>query len=203
MPDMPLMCGVRAKGVRVIKVRRQKLEGRSEAVEARRQATGSLNSSPFAFYRLPFTLSPWRWVVPAIAGLLLVSCNRPVEPPIDLKLFQQWQFQPGDMIAGRRLLGGLGDLSIELKGKPIYAPFTGKVQPTTKAGCVVFSSSELPAYSFRLCGLDQPKTGPLQKGEEIGSGAILQFAALRKQPNGKWAIVEPSVSMLERTLKPL
>jgi hypothetical protein len=132
--------------------------------------------------------------------LLLTSCGRPAEKVIDIQLFQQWQLQPGDVVAGRRLLGGLGDLSIELKGKPIYAPFNGKVQPTTKAGCVVFSSPEVPAYWFRLCGLDRPKTGSLQKGQEIGSGDILQFAALRKQPNGKWAIVEPSQTILERTL---
>jgi hypothetical protein len=136
----------------------------------------------------------------AASGLLLLtSCGSKPEPPIDVQLFQSWQLQPGDVVAGRRLVGGLGDLSIDLKGNPTYAPFNGKVQPT-KAGCVVFSSPEVPAYMFRLCGLDRPRTGLLQKGDAIGSGAILQFAALRKQPNGKWAIVEPSQAILERTL---
>jgi hypothetical protein len=136
---------------------------------------------------------------PMIAGFLLTSCGRPPEPPIDIQLFQNWQLQPGESVAGRRILGGLGDLSVELKGKPIYAPFNGKVQPT-KTGCVAFSSPELPSYLLRLCGLDRPKTGVLQKGDEIGAGEILQFAALRKQPNGKWAIVEPSKSILQQTL---
>lgn len=189
MPDTRLMCGVRAGG-RPIRGNRQQ------------PAISRLKSAPFAFNwgtiwrRLP-------WLAPALAGGLLTSCGRPAEPPIELQLFQQWQLQPGDVVAGRRLLGGLGDLSIELKGQPIYAPFNGKVQPTTKAGCVVFSSTEVPAYSFRLCGLDRPKTGPVQKGDEIGGGDILQFAALRKQPNGKWAIVEPSQAILEKTLKQL
>ena len=170
----------------------------------RRQEVGDRNIQawPFALH----LSSSWHYywlgyLMPTIAGLLLTGCGRPPEKVIDIQLFQQWQLQPGDLIAGRRLLGGLGDLSIELKGKPIYAPFNGKVQPTTKGGCVVFSSPEVPAYWFRLCGLDHPKTGALQKGEEIGSGDSLQFAALRKQPNGKWAIVEPSQAILERTLK--
>lgn len=142
--------------------------------------------------------SRWLWAI-AIDGLL-TSCNQPVEEARNVKLFQQWQLQPGDLVAGRRLVGGLGDLSIELNGNPVYAPFEGKVQLTTKGACVVFSSAEVPGYLFRLCGLDRPKTGALRKGEKIGSGAMLQFATLRQQPNDTWAIVEPSKKILEQTL---
>ncbi len=223
MRDMRLMCVPRGKESSEAKckksgdssqetvVRRQELGARNQEVGVGSLEPGGRKAriSPFPAGFFPVVCAPWPAcpghprlgvVGLAIAGLLLTSCGRPPEKVIDIQLFQQWQLQPGDVVAGRRLLGGLGDLSIDIKGKPIYAPFNGKVQPTTKVGCVVFSSPEVPAYSFRLCGLDHPKTGALQRGEEIGSGDVLQFAALRKQPNGKWAIVEPSQTILARTL---
>jgi hypothetical protein len=59
----------------------------------------------------------------------------------------------------------------------------------------------VPAYLFRLCGLNKPHLGAVSQGDVIGSGKLLLFAALRKQPNGTWAIVEPAKGILERTLK--
>lgn len=133
--------------------------------------------------------------------LLLASCN-PIsesEPVQEIRLYQDWELQPGDTIGHFQVIGGLGDISIALNDRAIYAPFDG----TAKRGarnCVLFSSPDVPAYLFRFCGLASPRFGNLRQGDEIGSGKILQFAALRKQPNGTWAIVEPSKQMLERTL---
>lgn len=133
------------------------------------------------------------WVLP-------LGCSRSApEPPITLKLYQSWELQPGDSIGGRQILGGLGDISIALNGGNAYAPFNGKTQ-LDKGNCLVFSSPEVPAYLFRLCGLDSPRLGTVNQGDALGRGRSLQFAALRKQPNGTWAIVEPAKEILERTL---
>lgn len=135
--------------------------------------------------------------------LLPLGCSSPApEPPITLKLYQSWELQPGDTIAGRRVLGGLGDISIALEGNNVYAPFRGKTQ-RDRGNCLIFSSPEVPAYLFRLCGLDNPRFGTVNQGDALGRGRSLQFAALRKQPNGTWAIVEPAKEILERTLTPL
>lgn len=139
----------------------------------------------------------------AIAFLLtLTSCTRmnsQVQPRA-IKLHQTWQLQPGSVVAGHHVAGGLGDISIDLQGDSVYAPFDGRVQPHQQ-NCVVFSSSELPAYLLRLCGLKRPKLGDVDQGRAIGSAETLQFAALRRQPDGSWTMVEPSTSLLERTLK--
>lgn len=140
----------------------------------------------------------------AIAVFLLIrtgcTLQKPQEAPRTLQLAQTWELQPGDVVAERRITGGLGDISIELKGNSIYAPFDGRIQPH-QGECVVFSSDEVPAYLFRLCGLKNPRLGAVQAGDVLGSGDYLQFAALRKQPSGTWSFVEPSRSMIERTLK--
>jgi hypothetical protein len=137
-----------------------------------------------------------------IATLLLPSgCSQTQKPeaPIDLKLYQSWELQPGDNVGGRQVLGGLGDISIALNGGNVYAPFNGKLR-LERRGCIVFSSFDVPAYLFRFCGLSNPRLGMINQGEAIGKGRSLQFAALRKQPNGTWAIVEPTKAILERTL---
>lgn len=133
--------------------------------------------------------------------LLLTGCNpaSDPDPPLDIRLYQTWELQPGDTVSGFQVIGGLGDISIALNGNSVYAPFDGRAQRDTR-NCVIFSSPDVPAYLFRLCGLSHPKLGSLSQGEVIGQGATLQFATLRKQPNGTWAIVEPSKRMLERTL---
>jgi hypothetical protein len=139
----------------------------------------------------------------AVLAVLLVVCAGCAKAgnvaPRALQIQQNWQLQPGSEIAGHRILGGLGDVSIEPNGGKVYAPFDGKVEPH-RDDCVVFSSPEVPAYLLRLCGVRRPKLGQVQQGEAIASAESLQFAALRRQPDGKWAMVEPSTDVLERTL---
>ncbi len=123
------------------------------------------------------------------------------EPARVIQLQQAWELQPGDYLAGRRIGGSLGDISIELDGNRVFAPFAGRVQPDAEIeGCVIFSSADVPAYLFRLCGLRNPRLGNLQQGDAIGTGDYLHFAALRRQPDGTWAMVEPSSNILESIL---
>ena len=123
----------------------------------------------------------------------------PPEPPLDIKLFQSWELQPGDSVRGYAVLGGLGDISIAVNGNSVYAPFSGTARRDTRS-CLLFASPDVPAYLFRFCGLSNPRYGALEKGDAIGTATNLQFAALRKQADGTWAIVEPSKQILERTL---
>ncbi len=122
------------------------------------------------------------------------------EPPIDVKLYQTWELQPGDAVAGYSVTGGLGDISIALQGDTVYAPYDGRVQPH-KPGCVMFSSADVPNYLLRLCGLKKPKFGARRAGEAIGTADALEFALLSKRPDGLWALVEPSKQILEQMLQ--
>lgn len=136
----------------------------------------------------------------ALGLMLLMGCNPvPKVEPRNLQIEQTWELQPGDTIAGHRVSGGLGDISIELKGT-VHAPFEGVLEPHQDQ-CVIFSSPQIPAYLLRLCGVRHPKLGAVREGEAIGSADMLIFAALRRQRSGKWAMVEPSTSMIERTVK--
>ncbi|MER3433993.1 MAG: hypothetical protein C4288_11305 [Leptolyngbya sp. ERB_1_1] len=117
------------------------------------------------------------------------------------KLYQTWQLKPGDEIAGTKVIGGLGDISIALNDHSVYAPSDGNAY-IDKRGCVYFSGADTPAYLFRLCGLEAPKLGAMKAGEVIASGKMLQFATLLKQADDTWALVEPDKSLLQRTLKP-
>lgn len=140
-----------------------------------------------------------------ILGMGMVGGCTPAtrpDPVLELQLLQRWQLQPGDTLGGYSILGGLGDISIALNGQSVYAPFDGKTQWDTRK-CIIFSSPDVPAYLFRLCGLSQPRLGPISQGEAIGTAAILQFATLRKQADNRWAMVEPSTDIVQRALKPL
>jgi hypothetical protein len=143
-------------------------------------------------------------MVMAILLLTGTSCTSTAftEPVRTIQLQQTWQLKVGDTIGGHRVVAGLGDISINLQGDAVYAPFNGRVQPTEQ-GCVLFSSPEIPAYLFRLCGLNHPRLGELQQGEAIGSGDYLHFATLRKEQEGTWSMVEPARDILERVLNPL
>lgn len=115
---------------------------------------------------------------------------------------QNWELQPGKSIAGYRVAGGLGDISIEVKGDRIYAPFDGQLQPNDVDGCYIFSSADVPAYLFRLCGLRRPHLGTVRQGAAMGSAQFLGFATLRRQPDGNWTMVEPASDVLTRILNP-
>jgi hypothetical protein len=136
----------------------------------------------------------------ALLGLL-TSCQNPATSAhtIQLKLYQQWQLQPGDRVQGYQVVAGLGDISIALNGQSVYAPFEGRAQQDLQQ-CLIFSSPDVPAYLFRLCGLANLRLGSCAQGEVLGNGALVHFATLRKQPDGTWAIVEPSKPIIERLL---
>lgn len=118
---------------------------------------------------------------------------------IDVPLYQKWQLQPGDAIAGYKVAGGLGDISILLNGNAVFAPYDGDTFLDPR-GCLYFSTPAIPAYLFRYCGLRSPTVGSLKQGQPLGTATILQFAALLKQDK-TWAIVEPDKTLLQRTLK--
>ena len=142
----------------------------------------------------------------ALGALVMLLCvtgctPKPVaEVPIDVKLYQNWELQPGDTVAGYSVMGGLGDLSIALKGNKVYAPYEGRLQPN-KPGCVMFSSTDVPNYLLRLCGMKNPNFGLCQAGEAMGTADALQFALLNKRPDGLWALVEPSKQILQQMLQ--
>ena len=139
--------------------------------------------------------------VVTICGLLFLSAcqtSPPVEPR-NLNIQQNWALKPGEFVAGYRISGGLGDISIEVDGSTLFAPFSGVLQPH-QTDCAIFSSPEVPAYLLRMCGIQKPQLGPIQSGTRIGTGDTVHFAALRKQPTGQWAIVEPASDILERIL---
>jgi hypothetical protein len=144
------------------------------------------------------------WV--AALMLLIGGCQfsrETTEPARAIQLHQHWELQPGDRVAGHSIVGGLGDVSIGIQGDRLFAPFDGLVQPDAgMPDCVIFSSTEIPAYLFRLCGLRQTRLGKRSQGDPIGSGDYLHFATLRRQPDGTWAMVEPSRNILEKILTP-
>lgn len=135
-------------------------------------------------------------------SLLSSNCGQQesvIPPARAFEIQQNWELKPGNLVAGHRISGGLGDISIEMNGDSLYAPFSGTLHPHQQH-CAIFSSPEVPAYLLRFCDIKRPKLGELQQGEPMGTGRTLQFATLRKQPSGEWAIVEPAQDMLERIL---
>jgi hypothetical protein len=140
-------------------------------------------------------------IVMALFTLIGCSALNPSVSVRVLKIQQNWTLQPGKSIAGYRITGSLGDVSIALNGAKIYAPFDGLMQQNDLPTCFVYSSPELPAYVFRLCGVRSLKLGQVQQGDAIAKGQELKFATLRRQPDGTWTLVEPASDILERTLK--
>lgn len=135
---------------------------------------------------------------------LVSGCTAPQQSESTIpepKLYQSWQLKPGDEISGSTVTGGLGDISIALKGKSVYAPSAGDAYQD-KRGCIYFAGADTPAYLFRLCGLNAPKLGALKAGDAIATGEMLQFATLLKQSDDTWALVEPDKSLLQRMLQP-
>ena len=167
------------------------------------QAIGSVSSSAVSSSTVS-NRSPWRRFMHLGILVLLVSGCASTEPTAvrEVPIQQSWQLEPGAQIGEHRIAGGLGDISIEMRGDRIYAPFDGELQPNDIPGCYVFSSPEVPAYIFRLCGLDRPRLGAIAQGTSIGSADFLGFATLRRQPDGHWTMVEPASDVLQRILDP-
>lgn len=134
-------------------------------------------------------------------GVLLNSCKANSSPAVrSITLQQQWTLNPGDEIAGSPITGSLGDISLQLKNNRIKAPFDGELEPSETDRCALYSTPEIPAYLFRLCGLNSFAFGSVEAGQRIGKGDYLSFATLRRQPDGTWTIVEPAKSVLEKVL---
>ncbi|MEP0915368.1 hypothetical protein NC981_00935 [Leptolyngbya sp. DQ-M1] len=119
---------------------------------------------------------------------------------MSIQIYQKWELQRGNRINNQTIVSALGELAIDLDGKPIYVPMSGEAKPD-QAGCVLFAGTELPAYLFRFCGISSPTLGVLRKGQPIGTAHLLVFSTFLKQNNGTWAFVEPSKTMLEQILK--
>lgn len=155
---------------------------------------------------LVFNKSPferrWRkaWMSLMAIALLGTACSQAPNPVRTVPIQQSWELQIGSTVGKHRIVGGLGDISIEMKGDRIYLPFDGEVQSNDVPGCYIYSTPDVPAYLFRLCGLKSGKTGRVRGGDTLGSADYLHFAALRRQPDGTWALVEPSKEMLERMI---
>ncbi|MEO1591166.1 MAG: hypothetical protein AAFU71_07740 [Cyanobacteria bacterium J06632_22] len=138
-----------------------------------------------------------------VAGLVLVGGGAMVdrwrpEPTVRrIQVQQNWALQTGSQVAGYSVSGGLGDITLNLSGATVHMPFDGEVEPTAE-GCVLLSGAEFPAYLFRLCGLRRVRLGPQRQHRPIGRANQLVFAALRKQPDGTWVMVEPSVQLIEQ-----
>ncbi len=140
-----------------------------------------------------------------LLGAVLISstgCQQaPAGPARKIVLQQSWELNSGDFVSGHLITGGLGDLTVNLNHGSLRAPFAGKVELAAEGPlCIYFSTPDIPAYLFRYCGVKNPKLGPLSPGEVMGGGQHIHFATLRRQPDGTWAIVEPSNQVLEKTL---
>ncbi|MEM7796282.1 MAG: hypothetical protein AAF579_17740 [Cyanobacteria bacterium P01_C01_bin.118] len=129
------------------------------------------------------------------------GCGRSTPTLRTLNLHQSWSLPIGAEIAGYPVSSSLGDISLNLKGAAVRMPFNGTVEPT-EMDCVLVSSDDVPAYLFRLCGVNRTKLGPRQQGQAIGRADHLIFAMLRREPDGTWAMVEPSAKFIERLLTP-
>jgi hypothetical protein len=138
----------------------------------------------------------------AANGQVTSSAETAAASTLPVQLYQQWQLQPGDEVAGYLVTSGLGDIAVDLKGAIVRAPFAGEVKLSEQPECVFFQTPEVPAYLFRLCGLQQPQIGWVPQGEAIASADLLAIAVLRKQPSGDWAMVEPSIQVIEQWLAP-
>ena len=138
-------------------------------------------------------------VLGLMAVLLASGCQSGKVPLRRVQIHQGWALQVGSQVAGYPIKSGLGDITLELAGNPIQMPFNGEVHPT-EGDCVLVSSPEVPAYLFRLCGMQQAKLGRQQQDQTIGKAENLVFATLRKQPNGTWVLVEPSTQFIERLI---
>ena len=140
------------------------------------------------------------WQVASGAMLtLLAACQSGPPSPRTITVQQTWELQVGNQVSHYRISSGLGDITLELGGDPVHMPFSGKVQSMDEH-CIALTSPEVPAYLFRLCGINRPRLGQHSQGHTIGRAQQLVFAAFRKEPNGTWALIEPATGLIEQFL---
>ncbi len=130
---------------------------------------------------------------------LLAACQSGSPPPRSITIQQTWDLQVGNQVGDYRISSGLGDITLELGGDPVQMPFDGKVQPMDEH-CIALTSPEVPAYLFRLCGINRPSLGQHSQGHTIGRTQQLVFAAFRKEPDGTWALIEPATDLITQFL---
>lgn len=136
-------------------------------------------------------------------GPTLTSCrDDAIASSRSVAVEQTWEMSLGNSIEGFRIVAGLGDVTMFLRGARVRAPFNGEVQLSADSpDCVFFASPEVPAYLFRFCGIGKPRVGDVKVGDSLGRAQYLHFATMRRQPEGTWTIVEPSTHVLERSLQ--
>lgn len=151
---------------------------------------------------MPLVFNNKRRLLVGLCLLALVGCSRSNDYTRTLNVHQSWPLAVGTEVAGYTVSSGLGDITLNLKGDKIHMPFDGTVEatPVKNSSCVLVSSGDVPAYLFRLCGLQHAKLGPQKQGSAIGHAGQLVFSMLRRQPDGTWAIVEPSPKFVEQLL---
>ncbi|MGD1853609.1 MAG: hypothetical protein ACFB2W_05095 [Leptolyngbyaceae cyanobacterium] len=137
--------------------------------------------------------------VGAVLAILLTACQQGAPPVRNITVQQTWELQIGNRVGDYRISSGLGDITLELEGNPVYMPFDGKLQPIDDT-CLALTSPEVPAYLFRLCGISRPRVGQRQQGNTIGRAQQLVFATFRKEPDGTWALVEPATALMAKFL---
>ena len=148
-----------------------------------------------------------RWlgllVMSVMLGPTLSSCREDaIAAPRSIAVDQTWELNLGNNIEGFRVVAGLGDVTMQLQGARVRAPFDGEVQLSADGpDCIFFASPEVPAYLFRFCGINRPQAGEVEAGDSMGRAQYLHFATLRRQPEGTWTIVEPSTQVLEQSLQ--
>ncbi|MEO0870039.1 MAG: hypothetical protein AAFY17_16725 [Cyanobacteria bacterium J06642_11] len=128
---------------------------------------------------------------------LFTACQSEPPPARTFTIQQTWDLQVGKQVGNYPISSGLGDITLELGGDPVQMPFDGRVQPMDN-NCVALTSPEVPAYLFRLCGLNRPSLGQHSQGHTIGRPQQLVFAAFRKEPDGTWALIEPATDLIEQ-----
>lgn len=127
---------------------------------------------------------------------------------IDLK--QNWGIAQGSTMAGHRVIGGLGGLSIASDG-PVYAPVAGTVYRQItfitngqlsqgSEDCVVLGSDQVPAYLVQLCGVSRPQTGPVTAGQRVGRATGYLHVAVLRQDGAQWMFVPPAPELFEPLL---
>ena len=138
----------------------------------------------------------------ALAPTLSSCRDEAIASPRSVAIEQTWELTLGNVVEGFRVVAGLGDVTMYLRGARVRAPFDGEIQLSADGpDCIFFASPEVPAYLFRFCGLTNPRAGEVNAGDSMGRAQYLHFTTMRRQPEGTWAIVEPSTNVLERSLQ--